>query len=332
MGKKETPQFEYVIELDGLTRSYGFGDTEFNALDEVDLKIKPGEFVVIMGPSGCGKTTLLNILGLIDQPSDGRYFLEGKEISDLTFRQKAKLRNSRIGLIFQNFNLISRLSVIDNVALPLLYAGVGKTRRLEKASKILSTFQLSEREYYMPWQISGGQVQRVAIARALVNDPAIILADEPTGNLDSRASHIIMEELLQLNQRGHTIVMVTHNPNLTSYANRVVTMLDGKIISNRDNDSGKELIDNAPEIELIEEEPEPKVTEIIVTPANPTLVGQIEPTDTESTNSTEDTEPVLVNKTVGKPTDEPEEVKESGNNEDEKDEPKMPKTKKKKNK
>lgn len=267
MGKKETAKFEYVIELNNLTRTYGFGDTEFNALDDINLKIKPGEFVIIMGPSGCGKTTLLNVLGLIDESSEGEYSLEGRDVSNLSSRQKAKIRNRRIGLIFQNFNLIPRLSVIENVAMPLLYAGVSKSRRLEKASQVLSSFQLNEREYYMPWQISGGQVQRVAIARALVNDPAIILADEPTGNLDSKASHIIMEELYRLNQTGNTIVMVTHNPNLTSYADRVITMLDGRIISDKDNNSGEESIEDAPKIKLIEEESEPKVTEIIVSPA-----------------------------------------------------------------
>lgn len=271
MGKKEIANFEYVIELKNLTRTYGFGDTEFNALDDINLKIKPGEFVVIMGPSGCGKTTLLNVLGLIDESSEGEYALEGRDVSNLSSRQKAKIRNHRIGLVFQNFNLIPRLSVIENVALPLLYAGIGRGRRLEKASQVLSSFQLSEREYYMPWQISGGQVQRVAIARALVNDPAIILADEPTGNLDSRASHIIMEELYRLHQAGNTIVMVTHNPNLTSYADRVITMLDGKIISDKDNNSGEESIVDAPKIELVEEEAEPKVTEIIITPAEPEI-------------------------------------------------------------
>ena len=264
MKKPKSGQFDYVIEVENLTRVYGFNETEFRALSDINLQIKTGEFVVIMGPSGCGKTTLLNILGLIDEASEGSYYLEGKETSNLSAGQKAKLRNRRIGLIFQSFNLIPRLNVIDNVALPLLYAGVGKTRRLEKASQVLANFQLSEREYYMPWQISGGQIQRVAIARALVNDPAIILADEPTGNLDSKASHIVMEELFQLNQKGHTIIMVTHNPNLTSYADRVITMLDGRIISNKDNNSGQELVENAPEIELVQEEAEPKVTEIIV--------------------------------------------------------------------
>lgn len=281
--KKTNPnEFEYVIELENLTRSYGFGDTEFKALNDISLKIKPGEFVVIMGPSGCGKTTLLNVLGLIDESSEGNYCLEGREVNNLSSRQKAKIRNKRIGFIFQNFNLIPRLSVIENVALPLMYAGKGRLRRLEKASKILSSFQLSEREYYMPWQISGGQIQRVAIARALVNDPAIILADEPTGNLDSKANHIIMEELYRLNQAGNTIVMVTHNPNLTSYADRVITMLDGKIISDKDNNSGEEMLEDAPEIQVIEEEADPKVSEIIIAPNNPVASSKAKPEEDNS--------------------------------------------------
>lgn len=261
-----TAKSDLVIEVQALSRSYGFGETEFKALADINLNIKAGEFVIIMGPSGCGKTTLLNILGLIDEASEGNYYLEGREVSSLSSNQKTKLRNRRIGLIFQNFNLIPRLSVIENVALPMLYSGASRTKRLEKASQILANFQLSEREYYMPWQISGGQVQRVAIARALVNDPAIILADEPTGNLDSKASHIVMEELYHLNQKGHTIIMVTHNPSLTSYADRVITMLDGRIISDKDNNSGQELIKDAPEIKLVEEEVNPKVKEIILSP------------------------------------------------------------------
>lgn len=261
---KTTQKSEYVIELTQLVRRYGFGDAEMYAVDAVDLAIKPGEFVIIMGPSGCGKTTLLNILGLLDDNVDGTYMLDGQDVSRLSHRQKSKIRNRKIGFIFQNFNLIPRLSVIENVALPLLYSGASRTARLEKASQVLGTFYLNEREYYMPWQLSGGQIQRVAIARALVNDPSIILADEPTGNLDSKASHIIMEELYRLNQAGNTIIMVTHNPNLTSYADRVLTMLDGKIVSDKDNNSGAELVENAKEITLVEEVPDSKITQVIV--------------------------------------------------------------------
>lgn len=222
------------IQLHGITKKFGLGDAEHYALDGVDLTVEKGEFIAIMGPSGCGKTTLLNVLGLLDQATDGEYYLDEKAVDNLSSRRHAKIRSRQIGFIFQNFNLIPRLNVIDNVALPLTYTGAGKTRRLQEASRILKTFHLGEREYYMPYQLSGGQTQRVAIARALVNSPSIILADEPTGNLDSKTSHIIMEELADIHRRGNTIIMVTHNPNLTSYASRVITMLDGKI----DTDSG----------------------------------------------------------------------------------------------
>ncbi len=218
-----------VIALKDLKKRFGIGDAEHYALDGVDLKIKPGEFVAIMGPSGCGKTTLLNIMGLLDNAIEGLYELDGRDVTSLSSRKQARIRSQQIGFIFQNFNLISRLNVIENVSMPLLYKGVGRLPRLKQASQILATFHLQEREYYFPYQLSGGQMQRVAIARALVNKPSIILADEPTGNLDSRSSHIIMEELSDLHQRGNTIIMVTHNPALTTYASRVITMLDGKI-------------------------------------------------------------------------------------------------------
>ena len=222
---KNTP----VIELRKLKKRYGLGANEHFALDDISLKIKKGEFVAIMGPSGCGKTTLLNILGLLDRSNDGEYFLDGKSVERLSSHRHAIIRSQHIGIIFQNFNLVPRLSVIENVALPLTYKGISHTKRLEKASQILKNFHLSEREYYLPWQLSGGQTQRVAIARALVNEPSLILADEPTGNLDSKSSHIIMQELSDLHKRGNTIIMVTHNPDLTTYASRVITMLDGHI-------------------------------------------------------------------------------------------------------
>ena len=218
-----------VIVLQDLHKRFGVGDAEHYAIDGIDLTINKGEFIAIMGPSGCGKTTLLNILGLLDDDIGGDYKLNGKSIATLSQRKKAKIRSDQIGFVFQSFNLVSRLNIIDNVALPLIYKGMTKLARIKKASKILHDFHLGEREFYMPYQLSGGQMQRVAIARALVNEPSIILADEPTGNLDSHASHIIMEELSDLHQKGNTIIMVTHNPNLTTYASRVITMLDGKI-------------------------------------------------------------------------------------------------------
>ncbi|MDO4611852.1 MAG: ABC transporter ATP-binding protein [Candidatus Saccharibacteria bacterium] len=218
-----------VIELKGLTKRYGYGDTESFALKDFDLTIKRGEFIMIMGPSGCGKTTLLNIIGLLDRPTSGDYQLNGEDVSGISAARQARLRAKKIGFIFQNFNLIDDLSVIENVALPLVYVNQPKTVRLKNASEALKRFHLGEREYYMPSQLSGGQQQRVAIARAIVSDPEIILADEPTGNLDSRSSSIVMEELKAIHEEGNTIIMVTHNPALTNYATRVINMLDGHI-------------------------------------------------------------------------------------------------------
>ena len=217
------------IRLAAITKRFGLGDAEHLALDAINLTVEKGEFIAVMGPSGCGKTTLLNIIGLLDHPTEGEYHLDDRMVDNLSSRRHSHIRSRDIGFIFQHFNLIPRLNVIENVALPLTYKGVSKTKRLQEASRILKNFHLGEREYYMPHQLSGGQVQRVAIARALVNNPSIILADEPTGNLDSKTSHIIMEELADLHRRGHTIIMVTHNPDLTSYASRVITMLDGRI-------------------------------------------------------------------------------------------------------
>lgn len=235
MANNPTPP---VIELHDLQKRFGIGDAEIFALNSVNLTINKGEFVAIMGPSGCGKTTLLNILGLLDRSYDGEYNLSGQSVATISKRKRARIRSQQIGFVFQSFNLINRLNVIENVALPLIYKGVARTKRLVIASEILRNFHLNEREYYMPYQLSGGQTQRVAIARALVNDPSIILADEPTGNLDSRSSHIIMEELSDLHKRGNTIIMVTHNPRLTTYASRVITMLDGQI--DTDTSSAKE--------------------------------------------------------------------------------------------
>ncbi len=222
-----------VIELHGLVKRYGIGAAEHAALDKVDLKVENGEFIAIMGPSGCGKTTLLNVLGMLDRADEGEYLLDGKDVEHLTSATRAHIRARQIGIVFQNFNLIDRMNVIENVALPLTYHGMRRLKRLEAASQILASFHLSEREYYMPSQLSGGQIQRVAIARALVNKPSLILADEPTGNLDSKSSHVIMEELADLHKKGNTIIMVTHNPDLTSYASRVIHMLDGKIASDK---------------------------------------------------------------------------------------------------
>jgi putative ABC transport system ATP-binding protein len=234
MAKINTTTKAPVIVLRDLKKRFGVGDAEHYAINGIDLTIQKGEFIAIMGPSGCGKTTLLNILGLLDSKIDGEYELDERAVSSMSVRRQARIRSQQIGFIFQNFNLINRLNVIDNVALPLVYKGTTQLNRIKQASTILRAFHLGEREYYMPYQLSGGQMQRVAIARALVNTPSIILADEPTGNLDSHSSHIIMEELSDLHKRGNTIIMVTHNPRLTTYASRVITMFDGQI----DTDTG----------------------------------------------------------------------------------------------
>lgn len=220
---------ETIISLKKITRRYGYGDTASYALHDFDLTVKRGEFIMIMGPSGCGKTTLLNIIGLLDRPTSGSYRLVDTPVERISSRKKARFRATEIGFIFQSFNLIPNLTVIENVSLPLIYSGYSHLRRLKIADTILDHFHLREREYYMPWQLSGGQQQRVAIARSLISSPSIILADEPTGNLDSRSSHIIMEELRDIHALGNTIIMVTHNPALTTYATRVINMLDGEI-------------------------------------------------------------------------------------------------------
>jgi len=233
--QKTDPVTPPVIELVGLTKQYGNQDTVVTAIDNLNLTIQKGEFVAIMGPSGCGKTTLLNILGLLDAASEGEYALDGRPVVELSHRKQAQIRSRQIGFVFQSFNLISRMNVIENVALPLTYRRRWRHKNLSTASKMLKTFELQEREYYMPNQLSGGQLQRVAIARALVNSPSIILADEPTGNLDSKSSDLIMRELKDIHERGNTIVMVTHNPDLTVYATRIIHMKDGRI----DKDTAK---------------------------------------------------------------------------------------------
>lgn len=218
-----------LIELKNITRSFGYGEAESFALNDFNLEVKPGEFIMIMGPSGCGKTTLLNIIGLLDFPTSGSYYLDSERTTVFSKSHQAHIRAQKIGFIFQDFNLIPKMTILENVSLPLLYAGVSKTKRLIKSSEMLAYLNMQQREYYYPYQLSGGQKQRVAIARALVSSPEIILADEPTGNLDSHNAHLVMEELRRIHSKGNTIIMVTHNPNLTSYATRVIHMLDGRI-------------------------------------------------------------------------------------------------------
>lgn len=219
-----------IISLQEVSKLYGFGDATTVALEEINLEIEAGDFVAIMGPSGSGKSTLMNIIGLLDHPTHGQYKLSGRDVSKLRPNQRAKHRRDRIGFVFQTNNLLPRLNVIENVALPLAYKGITQSRRLKQASAVLGQLGLHDREYFMPKQLSGGQAQRVAIARALINNPSIIIADEPTGNLDSGASLVLMELLSEVHRDGNTILMVTHNPELTRFANRVVYMHDGSII------------------------------------------------------------------------------------------------------
>jgi putative ABC transport system ATP-binding protein len=218
-----------LIELKDVSKLYGFGDATSVALDEVNLTIEQGECIAVMGPSGSGKSTLMNVIGLLDHPTHGDYNLGGKKVSRLQAGQRARLRRDKIGFIFQSFNLLPRLTAIDNVSLPLLYKGVGPGRRLKRAWASLERVGLGDRAYYYPRQLSGGQAQSVAIARALVNEPQLIIADEPTGNLDSGSSRLVMELLSEIHKTGNTVIFVTHNPELTRYATRVVYMQDGAI-------------------------------------------------------------------------------------------------------
>jgi len=218
-----------VIQAEDVHKYYDLGETKVHALRGVNLKIEPGEFVAIMGSSGSGKSTFMNMLGCLDKPSSGRYILEGTDVSQLDKKQLAAVRNGKLGFVFQGFNLLSRTTALENVELPTLYAHMEKTARLQRAKEVLETVGLGGRLDHFPSQLSGGQQQRVAIARALVNRPAILLADEPTGNLDSRTSVEIMQIFQELNDRGLTIVLVTHEPDVAQFAKRIVVFRDGKI-------------------------------------------------------------------------------------------------------
>ncbi len=223
-----------VIQIENLTRIYTMGESEVRALDGVDLSVEPGEFVAIMGPSGSGKSTFMNIVGCLDRPTSGRYVLEGVDVSGLDRDTRAEIRNDKIGFVFQNFNLLPRTSALENVELPLLYSRkhrLSDSEQLEKARECLGRVGLGDRWDHTPAQLSGGQQQRVAIARSLVNDPTIVLADEPTGNLDSKTSGEVMAIFQDLNDEGRTVVLITHEPDIAEYAKRVVTFRDGKILS-----------------------------------------------------------------------------------------------------
>lgn len=218
-----------LIQLSNVVKSYSNGDQELNVLKGIDLTVYEGEFVAIMGPSGSGKSTLMNIIGLLDKPTSGDYSLDGTQVEELKEKQLAKVRNQEIGFVFQQFFLLSKLSALQNVELPLVYAGVNSSKRRQLAKQFLEKVELSERMKHLPSELSGGQKQRVAIARALVNNPSIILADEPTGALDTKTSDQIMQLLTELNREGKTIVMVTHEPEIADFATRKIVIRDGEI-------------------------------------------------------------------------------------------------------
>ena len=218
-----------MIELDGVTKIYNSGPVKVRALGPVDLVVEEGDLVAIMGPSGSGKSTMMNILGCLDVPSSGRYSLDGIDVSKLRDNKLADIRNTRIGFVFQSFNLIPRTSAVRNVELPLVYAGVGGNRR-KRALAALERVGLGERAGHLPNELSGGQQQRVAVARALVTDPAMILADEPTGNLDTASTVEVMKLLVELNDAGRTVVLITHEPEVAEFAKRVIELRDGAIV------------------------------------------------------------------------------------------------------
>ncbi|GAB3306446.1 ABC transporter ATP-binding protein [Hymenobacter tenuis] len=220
-----------VIETTDISKVYRMGAEEIHALQSVTITIQRGEYVAFMGPSGSGKSTLMNIVGCLDTPSGGRYILNGKDVSNMTDNQLADVRNREIGFVFQSFNLLPRATALDNVALPLIYAGYGKSERQELAREALRSVGLADRALHKPNELSGGQRQRVAIARALVNNPSIILADEPTGALDTRTSHEIMDLFEALYVRGNTIIMVTHEEDIARHAHRIVRLRDGLVES-----------------------------------------------------------------------------------------------------
>ncbi|HFI0327561.1 TPA: ABC transporter ATP-binding protein [Streptococcus suis] len=222
-----------LIKLTNINKSYRNGDQELRVLKDIDLEVEEGEFLAIMGPSGSGKSTLMNIIGLLDRSSSGNYWLEGEEVSQLSEKKLASVRNDQIGFVFQQFFLLSKLNALQNVELPLIYAGVPSAKRKKLAKQYLDKVELAERMTHLPSELSGGQKQRVAIARALVNTPAIILADEPTGALDTKTGQQIMELLIELNNEGKTIIMVTHEPEIAAYAKRTIVLRDGVITEDR---------------------------------------------------------------------------------------------------
>ncbi len=226
-----------IIHLDGITRHYHIGAGVVKALQSVDITISRNEYVALMGPSGSGKSTLMNILGCLDSPTGGRYYFNGKDVSKLDDNELAEIRNREIGFVFQTFNLLPRSTALDNVALPLIYAGENKAARLSRATDVLTQVGLYDRMNHRPNELSGGQSQRVALARALVNNPSIILADEPTGNLDSKTSVEIMGLFEQIHELGNTIILVTHEESIATHAHRIIRLLDGRVEADYKNNN-----------------------------------------------------------------------------------------------
>ncbi|MFN8252968.1 MAG: ABC transporter ATP-binding protein [Ferruginibacter sp.] len=226
-----------IIHLENILKSYYLGKQELPVLKGITLDVFKNEYVALMGPSGSGKSTLMNILGCLDSPSGGRYVLNGKDVSRMPDNDLAEVRNKEIGFVFQQFNLLPRLTALENVALPLIYSGVGKKERMERAAATLAKVKLDDRSHHKPNELSGGQCQRVAIARALVNNPSIILADEPTGNLDSKTSYEIMDILGKIHEDGNTVVLVTHEDDISHFAHRIIRLKDGLVESDKQNAS-----------------------------------------------------------------------------------------------
>lgn len=218
-----------IIHLDNIRKSYWLGKNELQVLKGISIDIFKNEYVALMGPSGSGKSTLMNILGCLDSPTAGKYILNGKDVSRMPDNDLAEVRNNEIGFVFQQFNLLARLTAVENVALPLVYSGIGKKERMERAMNVLTKVKLDDRSHHKPSELSGGQCQRVAIARALINNPSIILADEPTGNLDSRTSYEIMDILGKIHVDGNTVILVTHEEDISKFARRIIRLRDGLI-------------------------------------------------------------------------------------------------------
>ena len=253
----QVPEARPVIQLDHIHKTYTMGDVDVHALRGISLTIREGEFVAIMGASGSGKSTTMNIIGCLDRPTRGTYVLDGQDVSEMSKDERADIRCQKIGFVFQGFNLLSRTSALENVELPMLYAGVATAQRNQRALEALAAVGLAGREQNHPNQLSGGQQQRVAVARALVNNPALILADEPTGNLDSRTSVEVMEIFQRLNrERGITLILVTHEPDIAQYAQRVVVFKDGRIQKDYQIDEPRDAAEELRNLPAVEDEDE----------------------------------------------------------------------------